>query len=38
MKVYLGKDRQHVTQDVMTATYATVKELGGRVWPQTVHG
>jgi hypothetical protein len=30
MKVYLGKDRQHVTQD-MTATHATMKELTGRV-------
>jgi hypothetical protein len=30
MKVYLGKDRQHVTQD-MAATHATVKELTRRV-------
>jgi hypothetical protein len=30
MKVYLGKDRQCVTQDV-TATHATVKELTRRV-------
>jgi hypothetical protein len=30
MKVYLGKDRQRVTQDV-TATHATVKELTRRV-------
>jgi hypothetical protein len=30
MKVYLGKDRQRVTQD-LTATHATVKELTRRV-------
>jgi hypothetical protein len=38
MKVYLGKDRQHVTgYDCYACDYEGADRKGGKAWPQTVY-